>query len=320
MPARLAQCVAENQRGAPCQSATTSSEPACEPIRLLMPRQTSQKLTPRVLLLFLFLFPTGRVAAQTAGASDLRGDNSYSYAVFLGTGFYKFDDRRLFLLRIPVSWQLRELKPDQMGIKLLLPVAVGIQNFDKLDDIPGLDIDDVQTISFVPGVELQFLPLPRWEVKPFFQGGVGWDPDAGTADFIYGLGARTNYIIPRGNAEIKVGGEYLLAGDKADDGGSSNINRVSLGIEYKHPIRWSLFNRQTSMHWRLIGYNYIGGFTVKSFPDTESYEIDSELEIGFALSIDPVLKILGIPASHLGLGYRIGEHSRAIVVETTFPF
>jgi hypothetical protein len=233
---------------------------------------------------------------------------------------YELDDRRIFVFRIPVSWQLRDLKPDQMGLKLLLPVAIGMQNFDNLDEILDFQLEDIQTISFVPGVELQFLPLPRWQVKPFVQGGVGWNPDAGVADFIYGLGARSSYVIPRDNSQIKVGGEYLLAGDKADDGGSSAINRLSLGIEYKHPIRWSLFNRQTSMHWRLIGYNYIGGLSVKSFPDTESYDIDSELEIGFALSIDPALKILGIPASHLGLGYRFGENSRAIVVETTFPF
>ena len=283
-------------------------------------RRQSQFLVAATLFASLFLLLSSRVPAQTVAPLDVRADTSYSYAVFIGTGLYKLDDRRVFVLRIPVSWQLRDLKPDQMGVKLLLPVAIGIQNFDKLEDFLGFQLGDVQTISFVPGVELQFLPLPRWEVKPFAQGGVGWDPDLGSTDFIWGLGARTNYVIPRGQAQIKVGGEYLLAGDNANDGGSSNINRFSLGIEYKHPIRWSLFNRQTSMHWRLIGYNYIGGLTFKSFPDTESFDIDSELEIGFALSVAPALKIIGIPVSHLGLGFRFGEHSRAIVVETTFPF
>ena len=98
------------------------------------------------------------------------------------------------------------------------------------------------------------------------------------------------------------------------------MNRFSLGIEYKHPISWSFFNRQTFLHWRLIAYNYIGGLTIRTFPDSESFKINSELEIGFAFSIDPALKILGIPASHLGLGYRFSENTRAIVVETKFPF
>jgi hypothetical protein len=281
-------------------------------------RRAACKFLP--LAVVLTQLAASQVSAQSLSPEQTSGDASYSYSVFVGTGWYQLDDRRIFVFRIPASWQLRELKPDQMGIKLLLPVAIGVQNFDNLDNVLEFQLEDVQTISFVPGVELQFLPLPRWQIKPFLQAGAGWQPDAGTADFIYGLGARTNYIIPTGNSQIKVGGEYLLAGDKVNDGGSSAINRFSLGIEYKHPVRWSLLNRRTSMHWRLVGYNYIGGLVIKSFPDTESFDIDSELEIGFALSIDPALKILGIPASHLGLGYRFGENSRAIVVETTFPF
>ena len=107
----------------------------------------SQFLVAATLFASLFLLLSSRVPAQTAGTPDSRGDASYSYAVFVGTGLYRFDDRQIFVLRIPVSWQLRELEPDQMGVKLLLPVAIGIQNFDNLDDLLGFQLDDVQTIS-----------------------------------------------------------------------------------------------------------------------------------------------------------------------------
>ena len=79
------------------------------------------------LAIALAQFATSQVAAQTLGAQPIRGDASYSYAVFIGTGLYELDDRRIFVFRIPGSLQLRELNPDQMGIKLLLPVAIGIQ-------------------------------------------------------------------------------------------------------------------------------------------------------------------------------------------------
>ena len=270
--------------------------------------------------LALAILTVGPVAAQSSSPEEIPGDTGYGYAVFLGTGFYKLDDRQLFVLRIPLSWQIRDQEPGKMGVKLLLPVAVGVQNFDKLKDLPDFQFGDVQTISFVPGVELQFQPSPRWQVKPFAHAGVAWKPEASATEFVFGLGARANYVIPRGNSHFKFGGEYLLAGDGADDGGDSPINRLKLGAEYKHPVSWSVFSRQTSVHWRAIVYNYIGGLTIKSFRDSASYEINSELEVGFALSVDPKLKILGIPASHLGLGFRVSEKSRAVVIETKFPF
>ena len=283
-----------------------------------MTRQTGQKLTPRVLLLLLLVISTGRAVGQTATVTELDGHINYGYAVFVGTGWYKLEDRQIFVFRIPAAMQLRELKADQMGIKLLLPVAIGIHNFDTLD-IVDFDIDDVGTISFVPGVEFQFKPGPRWEVKPFGQMGAGWEDDGGV-DLIFGLGTRTNYTIPSGDAAYVIGAEYLIAGDDDDEGPSSNIHRLALGFEYKHPVSWSLFGRRTSMHYRLISYNYIGGLEIRSFPDTKNYEIDHELRIGFAVSIDPGLKIIGIPFSHLGLGYRFSENSSAIVFETKFPF
>jgi hypothetical protein len=284
-----------------------------------------------MLVAVLLLTSAGPAVGQTTPPTEIDGHMNHGYAVFVGTGWYKFDDRRVFVFRIPAAMQLRELKPDQMGIKLLLPVAIdqmgiklllpvaiGLHNFDDLN-IAEFDIDDVGTISFVPGVEFQLKPGQRWEVKPFGQFGAGWEQDGGV-DLIFGLGTRTNYTIPSGDAAYVFGAEYLIAGDDDDEGPSSNIHRLALGFEYKHPVKWSLFGRQTFMHYRTIVYNYIGGLEVRSFPTTQSYEIDAELRLGFAVSIDPGLKIIGIPFSHLGLGYRVSEHSSAIVFETKFPF
>lgn len=271
-----------------------------------------------LLLAVLLVSSAGRAVAQTPAVTEAPRSINHGYAVFVGTGWYELDDRRIFVFRIPAAWQLRELKQGQMGIKLLMPVAIGIHNFDTLD-VADFDIDDVGTISFVPGVELQFKPGPRWEVKPFGQAGAGWEDD-GDVDLIYGLGTRTNYTIPSGDAAYVFGVEYLLAGDDDEFGPDTNIHRLALGFEYKHPVKWSLFGRQTSMHYRIIGYNYIGGLEVRTFPESQNYEIDAELRLGFAVSINPGLKIIGIPFSHLGLGFRYSEHSRAIAFETKFPF
>ena len=83
---------------------------------------------------------------------------------------------------------------------------------------------------------------------------------------------------------------------------------------------WSLLGRETSLHWRLIDFNYLGGLTIRSFPNSETYDINWAVQLGFALSVEPAIKILGISVSHLGLGYRFSENARAVVVETKFPF
>jgi hypothetical protein len=61
-------------------------------------------------VLALSILAVDPVAAQTSAPQEIPGDISYGYAVFLGTGMYKLDDRQLFVLRIPASWQIRDQK------------------------------------------------------------------------------------------------------------------------------------------------------------------------------------------------------------------
>ena len=84
-----------------------------------MIRRRSRYLTLGMLVavLLLLMALTDRAIGQTTTVTELDGHLNYAYAVFVGTGWYKLEDRKVFVLRIPAAWQLREIKQDPIGIK-----------------------------------------------------------------------------------------------------------------------------------------------------------------------------------------------------------
>ena len=84
------------------------------------------------------------------------GKYSFASRLFVGTGKYTIGERTIFVVRAPLAFQLRD--PDystgKIGYRLLVPAAVGITDFESIDEIPELDLDDVQTMSVAPGLEV----------------------------------------------------------------------------------------------------------------------------------------------------------------------
>lgn len=242
---------------------------------------------------------------------------SYTYAVFAGTGFYKLDDREVFVLRIPVRYQFREPATDRFGIKLLLPITAGIHSIDNLEEFTA---DNLATIAFVPGLELDFLVKPQWSIKPFAQVGLGWELQSDDTDVIWGGGVKTRYEINSGNWRTWLGAEYLLAGKSPTDSDpATSIDRVSAGIDLSHPVGWSIADRRTSLHGRMIYRNYTDEVVLRTADPNAFLKIQHEVEVAVAIGVEPSLKLLGIPLSQLGLGFRFGDF-KAITLATAFPF
>ena len=260
--------------------------------------------------------------AQLVPPEELEGIPNHSYAVFVGTGYYRLDDRRLLALSMPFSWQIRdpEAEPRRLGVKLLLPMALGITNFEKVSDFPDLDIDDLATFSFVPGVQIDYPVTTEWTVKPFAQAGLGWDLQSSGSTFVWGGGLRTHYRPEIGETSPwTFGGEYLAAGNNPDNNApNTRFSRLGLGLEYRHPMRWSLLHRKTFLHTHLVGYYYLTD--VEFLPPLERIELGHSVELGVSIGIDPPVKYLGVSLDQLGLGYKYGDELRAITLVASFPF
>ena len=268
-----------------------------------------QRITNRriiaVFVLAVVLVTTGQ--AQTTPIDELEGIPSYSYAIFTGTGFYKLNDRRLLVLRAPFSWRIRDREPEtgQMSIKLLLPMALGITDFEKISDIPELDVDSLATLSFVPGVELEFPVTVEWAIKPFIQAGLGWDLKSSAHTAIWGGGLRTRYQPRIGDSSNwTFGGEFLAAGNNpGNDAPNTRFNRFGIGAEHRLPLSGSIMNRKVSIHTQLLGYYYLNDQDF--LPPHERIELNHSIEVGVSAGIEPAARILGVNEV-IKLGYGDG--------------
>ena len=274
-----------------------------------------------LIAIVVFSVCIGRTVAQAPTSVVFDAVPNYSYAVFVGSGIYRLDDRKIFIARMRFSrtWTEPDAESGSPGIRFLLPVTVGITNFEDFDDIPNLVVDDLATLSFVPGVEFEYVVRPNLSIKPFAQAGFGWELQDGDLNFVWGAGMRARMTLPRKKSAWVLGGELLVAGNvPGDDEPSTDFTRMGLGLEYKFPIRWTMLGRQSSLHAQVIGYHYFNEAEFKS--PRRDIMLDDIIQIGLSIGIDPAAKFLGIPVRQLGLGYKYGSDVSAIILITSFPF
>jgi len=260
----------------------------------------------------------GAAAAQSTVPGEFEPSPTYSYAVFVGSGVYTLNDRRAYILRMPFSWTWRQASHEtgEWGVKFLLPVTVGVTDFE---DLPDLSTDNLSTLTFVPGVEFEYALRSNLFIKPFLQAGIGWEFQDHESTFVWGAGVRARLALPQTNSNWLIGGEILVAGDvPGDDEPSTDLSRISLGVEYKKRLKWQLADRQTSLHTQLIGYHYVDEANFNS--PKGDITLRSTVQLGLAIGVEPALKFLGFSVGQIGLGYRYGDDFSAVTLVTSFPF
>lgn len=257
------------------------------------------------------------VQAGFYGSANGRGDQvqvGYEYATWLGTGGFRVGARDVFILNLPFHKRLRQSSEDRFGLRILLPVTVGW--LDK----GALVSEDLQTLTFVPGVELDFQVVPRWHLKPFAQLGLGKDFSNGDTAYIGAAGVKSKYSLTHGDYSFTLGNALVVAGSQPDgDGRSSTFTRFDAGVEVYRPIEWTIAGRRAR-----LGAFYIASFFASDAGvlrlDAGRDGIDTVHTFGLALGVETPLPLLGLDLDWLGLSYISGQGLRGIQLNTGFPF
>ncbi len=251
---------------------------------------------------------------------DDRSVVNYAYAVFFGTGTYKVNDQRAFVIRAPFSYGVRGPSPEDPGIKLLLPALVGFYDYDRDSAFEGDTPGDAATLSFVPGLAFEYVMNDRWRLKPYGQLGLGRDIENRENSLIYVAGVNSHYRFPnQGEWQFALGNTVTYAGFDPDDGGSQSLGILGAGIDMLFPWDLSRIVKDSNLVSSLIYYFYQDNPNFEQ-GDDRSKSVRGEFEWSLALNFRKPRELMGIEFDRIGLGFRYGDNAKGIRLVTTFPF
>ncbi len=272
-----------------------------------------------MLAILLALVDTVRAAAPTVLTEEETGPLvHYAYSSLLGTGVYQLADRTVYVFRAPFSWQVRSTDTKEPGLRFMLPLTVGLHDFDFRDLDKILDAR-IGTITAVPGIEMEFRPRPQWSVRPAIYAGIGFDITNNETSFVHAAALRSVYELDTQNPRISIGAEGLLSGYAPETGQSKFLTRFGLGLDTIFPTDWQLGKGRVFINPQLIGYAYLKEMSFETIGQND-IGVRGEFQIGLAIGRNPAIEIFGFPVERAGIAYRRGPHLKAIVFIYDFPF
>jgi hypothetical protein len=259
-----------------------------------------------------------RAASDAATRADQRF-TSYAYAHEFGSGVYDFSGRTLQVYGLPLGWTLLQRDEDHPGLRLRLPVTLGFLDFRSSDVIETGLPDQVDSVSFVPGVELEFLMADHWRLLPYLQVGKSFANEADVETDLFGTGLRAERRFEAGRYRGLYSGEvaysrvdYQATGLPEDD-----FIRLRNGAEITRPTGVALAGH--ALECGLFA-------TLDLFADPPTGPatgIDvprAQLEAGIVFGANPAIRIWKVPLPRIGLSYRFAGDVSAVRVVLGAPF
>jgi hypothetical protein len=284
---------------------------------------TPAKVVCAVVAVFLPGASSHAAGRGTYSQAELRADEhfaSYAYAHEFGSGVYDFNGHTLQVYGLPFGWQVRELDNSQgPGVRLKLPVTLGFLDFQTSDVLEiGLPTH-VDSVSFVPGIELDFRVGAHWRALPYVQAGLSTASSSDAETRLFGTGLRGERDLPMAEYDGLYATE--LAYSRVDYRDSSLPNDDF--VRWRNGVQ---FSRGTSLQigGRQLVYGLFGVVDYFLDPPTgpaTGVQLPTvQLEAGVVFDTRPEWKVLGMPVPRLGLSYRFAGDLSSVRLVIGAPF
>jgi hypothetical protein len=264
------------------------------------------------------------LAVGLASPASSRADDTgtaelidWHYGAVFGTGVYKSGDKKVAVLRLTPAFTVKPVEGDAVGLRLLLPVTLGLSDFDDGKDLPSR----VGSVSFLPGLEYLIPVTDATMLKPFVQAGAGSEFSSGNGAMIYAFGAHTRTSWRPERTEWLLGTELTRAGYRTGDG-SSSLLRVGVGVGLVRPLDAKLAGHELNWGAHAIYRRYLDDFDELRPEDGKvaSQQIRDEVELALSLGTYRPVTFLGFTLERLGLGLTFAQDLVGIKLVTRFPF
>lgn len=249
------------------------------------------------------LFNTGETFAAVEETTV--SATNFSFANYLGTGFYTSSGQDVFVIQLPFAYSIKEKTNTEAGIRLKLPLTIGIINFGDIETADLPDINDITTLTFLPGIEYQYPITSNWTISPFADYGVARDFNNSSNIVVTGIGIKSYYNIPVKNALLSLSNRFLYAREKNKDAGNnSDYSLIETGINYRTSSDFTHDNGVVFNNLYYINFYYPNNLVFLE-RTANPIRVGIEHEIGVTFSNLPDFWLF--EKSQIGLGVRFGN-------------
>jgi hypothetical protein len=255
-------------------------------------------------------------ASTTRAQSIVEDPIHWAYGAYFGTGTYRVSGgEEAYVLSVRPRWGLRDAALDAqgrrtVGIELRSPVAIGAYELDAADFGGTLSLENVSTLSAVPGVEFDVPMTVRWSLKPLAYVGWGTELDGDASAWIYWTGIKSRYVFPRNETTWALVNALTYVGYSADSGENGNVLPLFAAFEVDRPLRMKkVADEPVVLHWH-VGYtSYLNEVKLASGPtNVEHIRLENEWELGLAFSTGPEpLRLWRLKWDRVGVAYRFSS-------------
>jgi len=240
----------------------------------------------------------------------------WAYSAYFGTGVYRVENgEKAYVLRVSPSWTWREASVDEQGLrtvgwKFKFPVALGTHDLDAHAIGATLSLDNVSTITAVPGVEADIPIGSRWSLRPFAN--VGWGTETGadsSSAWVYWTGIKSRLAFPgRDGFEWALVNSLTYSGYTSDANQSSRVLPLSTAFEFDRPIEKQIGGDPVHLYWHFGYTDYLNHKPLLLGSSVGSIDVEDEWETGMAFGkgAEP-LRLWRLHWNRVGIAYRFSS-------------
>lgn len=246
------------------------------------------------------------------------GITSFAFASYLGTGFYTTSGQDVFVIQLPFEYTIKEKTNTEAGLLLKLPLTFGLINVENIDTENLPDLNNVTTLTFLPGIEYQYPVTQNWTITPFTDIGLARDFNNSTNVLVTGIGIKSYYNIPIYSALLSLGNRFLYARERSENArNDSDYSLLETGLNYRVTSDFSHDNGVMFSNLYYINFYYPNNLVFLEGTQNP-VRVGIEHEVGITFSNIP--DFLLFEKSQFGIGIRFGNNVNVFRIVFGTPF
>lgn len=270
---------------------------------------------------------------RAANAAEPPAPIPWAYSAYFGTGVYEVDNGETsYIIRVAPSWHIREASLDEhgqrkIGWRIRVPIALGLHDFDTTELGTTLKLENVSTLTAVPGVEFDIPMTKRWSLRPFAALGYGSQLDGSSAAWVYWAGVKSRFTFSADGFDWSIVNALTYSGYTtahndavtADVHTSSRVLPLLTAFEFDRPIEKKIGGEPVHLYWTFGYTDYLADKPLLVGSFVTSVHVGDEWELGMAFGRGKQgLKLWKFSWDRVGIAYRFSSDGRFQGISLSF--